>query len=1313
MRHSRHATCCTQLAVCAVLASLCCVASGKQQRVLFIGNSYSFGIPELYKQVAEQRLAGLAVVHTAHLVGGRTLWEHNEDAGVTAALEGGDYDVVVLQDQSLTPAMLMRDQQLLQPTRLQESARLSTLSMVKYAQRVASAAPHAHIVLYETWGREGDGKPPFDRYPCLSYTGMSAALQSGYARYSAVLRDNLCNSQVQLVTAHCGIAWDLAQADGGGSGSFFSRLYQDAGGHPTQLGKQLVANVLFETVNRQRVSEFAPFSDSALPDADLQLLRGYAQRAATLPPAELQALVGVYEAHTGRVIVRSSARGVVLVVERWPQKMHQLRLDGGNVTSDAWEWAGLQIDPDTLRESLVLRASSGSTQHYTGTACFARCNNKPKWDSYCTADARCELRHHGCGWKCEGLQTAQACGLSYGCAWTDSGRCVAHMCSQRAVRGACETEGCLWESSNKTCMPGCNQFHSQEACKGHCVWSAGSCVPSVAGRDVLPASQCALYLNAEQCRADARCDMHMMLPQCMDMSETPFEEDCSLVGIGACTDALNCELDAGGHVCQSVCRRFDGTAEKCREAMFSPKYIAINMTCTYDAASDECREVSFGGVACERYVGQAACAFAGCEYAGGQCIHPCVIVDGRYRGSCYPECKESNKCGGYCALDGAGQYCIHMCEAYLTQDACFANVMCLWVGGRCAPSPCSGYGVRACDALPGCYRDQDHHCCEECNRRDRTECTRDARCEWPAGATVCRMAVNASQVLAVSRCELHLTTQACKADVQCEMNGILQGQCTGAYHTHHMAAFCDNWAFGFHTCSSMANCWFDTALEKCRPVCLQLSDQGDAACSAGHYRFVADRSGSAAEYRCTPSPHGCMNEEDLRQRSCPAELSAVVCGTRIECVWDDSTGCTVRSPDAVYPNVPYAVYYDRQVTVAVVYGEQCADPQRPTHCVKDLRFGWLYPGGFASLSSVWLLVHQGELKLITDPTFPHEEHNATAGAFVVHYAWGNVYMTINYTLHSDGYMSFAMLDGSSVVDPRKDVYRYHGFCWMQVTDYCTESAPATATVAPPAVTTPAPTVPGTTASVTPAPETAAPPASSNSPATPAPATTAPVTPVPATVAPPAVTTPAPTVPGTTASVTPAPATAAPPASTDSPTTPAGTVPKSGTDTPRPPSVTGAGARCAFGEIEVRVECGDPQCVSGCAPWARPEVDGAHSVTCVAFSERHSIECDGDSQLVTSGWPGDSSYCAQLCEPTTTPAWVWVLVCLGCLAALGACAFGVYYWHTTRRQPTFEAQQQQEQQEELREFMSPDLNQAGGQASSPGRDAQTDQTPQTP
>eukprot|EP01061_Rhynchopus_euleeides_P014906 TRINITY_DN2565_c0_g1_i17.p1 TRINITY_DN2565_c0_g1~~TRINITY_DN2565_c0_g1_i17.p1 ORF type:complete len:1073 (+),score=206.89 TRINITY_DN2565_c0_g1_i17:48-3266(+) len=1072
MRHSRHATCCTQLAVCAVLASLCCVASGKQQRVLFIGNSYSFGIPELYKQVAEQRLAGLAVVHTAHLVGGRTLWEHNEDAGVTAALEGGDYDVVVLQDQSLTPAMLMRDQQLLQPTRLQESARLSTLSMVKYAQRVASAAPHAHIVLYETWGREGDGKPPFDRYPCLSYTGMSAALQSGYARYSAVLRDNLCNSQVQLVTAHCGIAWDLAQADGGGSGSFFSRLYQDAGGHPTQLGKQLVANVLFETVNRQRVSEFAPFSDSALPDADLQLLRGYAQRAATLPPAELQALVGVYEAHTGRVIVRSSARGVVLVVERWPQKMHQLRLDGGNVTSDAWEWAGLQIDPDTLRESLVLRASSGSTQHYTGTACFARCNNKPKWDSYCTADARCELRHHGCGWKCEGLQTAQACGLSYGCAWTDSGRCVAHMCSQRAVRGACETEGCLWESSNKTCMPGCNQFHSQEACKGHCVWSAGSCVPSVAGRDVLPASQCALYLNAEQCRADARCDMHMMLPRCMDMSETSFEEDCFLAGIyGACPDALNCELDAGGHVCQSVCRRFDGTAEKCREAMFSPTKIAISMT-------------------------------------------------------------------------------------------------------------------------------------------------------------------------------------------GCEMNGIMQGQCTGASRTNHMAAFCEDLVHFKDNCSRAVNCWFDTALGKCRPVCLQLSDQGDAACSAGHYRFVADRSGSAAEYRCTPSPHGCMNEEDLRQRSCPAELSAVVCGTRIECVWDDSTGCTVRSPDAVYPNVPYAVYYDRQVTVAVVYGEQCADPQRPTHCVKDLRFGWLYPGGFASLSSVWLLVHQGELKLITDPTFPHEEHNATAGAFVVHYAWGNVYMTINYTLHSDGYMSFAMLDGSSVVDPRKDVYRYHGFCWMQVTDYCTESAPATA-------------------------------------------------------APPAVTTPAPTVPGTTASVTPAPATAAPPASTDSPTTPAGTVPKSGTDTPRPPSVTGAGARCAFGEIEVRVECGDPQCVSGCAPWARPEVDGAHSVTCVAFSERHSIECDGDSQLVTSGWPGDSSYCAQLCEPTTTPAWVWVLVCLGCLAALGACAFGVYYWHTTRRQPTFEAQQQQEQQEELREFMSPDLNQAGGQASSPGRDAQTDQTPQTP
>lgn len=75
----------------------------EKQEVLFIGNSFSFvngGIWTQYKSVAEACVPGLQVSTTFKGAGAETLSQASRDPAILAALNGGGYDILVLQDQS-------------------------------------------------------------------------------------------------------------------------------------------------------------------------------------------------------------------------------------------------------------------------------------------------------------------------------------------------------------------------------------------------------------------------------------------------------------------------------------------------------------------------------------------------------------------------------------------------------------------------------------------------------------------------------------------------------------------------------------------------------------------------------------------------------------------------------------------------------------------------------------------------------------------------------------------------------------------------------------------------------------------------------------------------------------------------------------------------------------------------------------------------------------------------------------------------------------------------------------------------------------
>ena len=123
-------------------------------RVLFIGNSYTYynDLPSMLEFLASSE-SGFPLVHAEAVAeGGATLERHWRGGEAVAAIGGGNWDFVVLQEQSLRPVE--------DPDRMFEFAR-------HFAEEIRKAG--AQTVLFLTWAREGrpEMQPLLDR-PYLS-----------------------------------------------------------------------------------------------------------------------------------------------------------------------------------------------------------------------------------------------------------------------------------------------------------------------------------------------------------------------------------------------------------------------------------------------------------------------------------------------------------------------------------------------------------------------------------------------------------------------------------------------------------------------------------------------------------------------------------------------------------------------------------------------------------------------------------------------------------------------------------------------------------------------------------------------------------------------------------------------------------------------------------------------------------------------------------------------------------------------------------------------------------------------------------------
>lgn len=197
--------------------------------VLYIGNSYTY-YHDLPKTVAEigshiGQDQKIRIGYKAFTPGGCTFRRHLENPELIEAIRKGNWDYVVLQEQSSAPA---------------KSTATVARDTYPYAHSLDSLIhvynPQARTIFYMTWGHKYGCQSPHEGYSLIdSYEGMQERLKTSYLEMTY---DN------GAWCAPVGMAWQRVRKE-----RPYSTLYWPDCSHPSRLGSYLAANVIFSVIS--------------------------------------------------------------------------------------------------------------------------------------------------------------------------------------------------------------------------------------------------------------------------------------------------------------------------------------------------------------------------------------------------------------------------------------------------------------------------------------------------------------------------------------------------------------------------------------------------------------------------------------------------------------------------------------------------------------------------------------------------------------------------------------------------------------------------------------------------------------------------------------------------------------------------------------------------------------------------------------------------------------------------------------------------------------------------------------------------------
>jgi hypothetical protein len=207
----------------------CTIANGQSitKRALFLGNSYT-GVNNLPKMVADvANSTGDTLMFDSNTPGGYTLQGHPTNATSLAKIASGNWDYVVLQEQSQFPSF---------PISQVEA------DVFPYAHSLDSIInaenPCSETVFYMTWGRKnGDASNCASWPPVCTYSGMDSLLN---LRYSMMAESN------DAILSPVGAVWQYIRQN-----FPLMDLYQSDESHPSVAGTYAAACSFYTALFRK------------------------------------------------------------------------------------------------------------------------------------------------------------------------------------------------------------------------------------------------------------------------------------------------------------------------------------------------------------------------------------------------------------------------------------------------------------------------------------------------------------------------------------------------------------------------------------------------------------------------------------------------------------------------------------------------------------------------------------------------------------------------------------------------------------------------------------------------------------------------------------------------------------------------------------------------------------------------------------------------------------------------------------------------------------------------------------------------------
>lgn len=224
----------------------------ESKNVYFIGNSYTAtgNIPNLIKQIANS--SGDELIYTAHTPGGATLQQHASNPTVANTIQKGNWNYVVLQEQSQLPSF--PDEQ------------FNTM-VLPFAEQINSLIkehnPCAETTFHMTWGRKnGDSQNCPGWPPVCAYEGMDDLINQRY-RLMAELN--------QGIISPVGAVWRYIRTN-----HPTIELYSSDGSHPSTVGSMAAAYTFYTVFYKK--SPYEASYDHGLPQETVSILKDAVQQ---------------------------------------------------------------------------------------------------------------------------------------------------------------------------------------------------------------------------------------------------------------------------------------------------------------------------------------------------------------------------------------------------------------------------------------------------------------------------------------------------------------------------------------------------------------------------------------------------------------------------------------------------------------------------------------------------------------------------------------------------------------------------------------------------------------------------------------------------------------------------------------------------------------------------------------------------------------------------------------------------------------------------------------------------------------------------